>query len=93
MIAGRSSRPMKRVHGALRATITDEVALAASTGEMNGVFGDDGHRLYLARHRFADAVMSTLLRPAAIRYPLWRPSSRKTLNVWCTETYRGNAVH
>ena len=51
---------MKRVSGAFRATITDDVEVASKTGEVGGVYTEGG--IVLLKNRpFAFAVMTSLL--------------------------------
>jgi hypothetical protein len=51
---------MKRVNGAFRATITDDVEIASKTGEVGGVYTEGG--IVLLKNRpFAFAVMTSLL--------------------------------
>jgi beta-lactamase class A len=51
---------MKRVNGAFRATITDDVEVASKTGEVGGVYTEGGI-VMLKNRPFAFAVMTSLL--------------------------------
>jgi len=51
---------MKRVNGAFRATITDDVEIASKTGEVGGVYTEGGI-VMLKDRPFAFAVMTSLL--------------------------------
>ncbi len=59
---------MKRVKGAFRATITDDVEVASKTGEIGGVYTEGGI-VMLKNRPFAFAVMTSLLPDAVNPIP------------------------
>jgi beta-lactamase class A len=59
---------MKRVNGAFRATITDDVEVASKTGEIGGVYTEGGI-VMLKNRPFAFAVMTSLLPDAVNPIP------------------------
>jgi beta-lactamase class A len=59
---------MKRVHGAFRATITDDVEVASKTGEIGGVYTEGGI-VMLKNRPFAFAVVTSLLSDAVNPIP------------------------
>ena len=59
---------MKRVKGAFRATITDDVEVASKTGEIGGVYTEGGI-VMLKQRPFAFAVMTSLLPDAVNPIP------------------------
>lgn len=59
---------MKRVNGAFRATITDDVEVASKTGEVGGVYTEGGI-VMLKQRPFAFAVMTSLLPDAVNPIP------------------------
>lgn len=59
---------MKRVNGAFRATITDDVEIASKTGEVAGVYTEGGI-VFLRNRPFAFAVMTSLLPDAVNPIP------------------------
>jgi beta-lactamase class A len=83
---------MKRVNGAFRATLTVDVDVASKTGELSGVYSETGI-VYLERHPFAYAVMTTLLKDDVNPIPAVAAIAYRNFERLSHGNVYGNEVH